>query len=949
MREIRNRRSFPAIASLALAALHLAPSTRADILALPENGTTLGLLRDGETHLELTLVGWGPAWKWLGLRGSTEEAEDAAVLSATARVPSSGARVGLSARVRKTGPRRLSVGLEARTDKDTDVTYLIGSLQIPERVFSGGRVIVEPEAGETREVALPLGLGELGTGVRRLTVVDGQGRRSVLSFDPPCRLATDRSVRIVLAADRFPADAPRRVEVTFDLPEDIVFYTSADRLPDEPGIDEWYPFEFDPDHDGPTEIGMEDWLEAPAGRHGRIVREGDRLVYGGRPIRLWGINLCYSACAPEPALARRRARFYARYGINSVRLHKFADGPGWAGIQSPESFTRFDPDGLDRMDAFVAELKKRGIYVKLSAHFGALKIGPADHEIVPYATELGSASGRGSRITTPHSALFYSPELQELQIRQIVTLLRHRNPHTGMTYASDPAVCAVEIVNEQSVLFYTSMAPLKASPTLRASVARRFCRWLRARYRSHDGLLEAWGERALDSFESDGFPKSGEHLDRDNILPLGNPWYWDPEQLDGSQAYRSRRLLDTLEFLYGLQCAAYDRYVKAVRDAGYEGEILGSNWQAGRALSHYYNLHSDYRVGLIDRHNYFGGGDGGKIDDASMLRVPGSGMLSAGMQQVIDRPFMLSEWIHVAPTEWGVEGPAIIGAYGMGLQGWDVSYMFQNRDDGGFRTQIGRDRWEVTTPHVLGVFPAVARQVHRGDVRESTLRATRYVHVPSLAQGRLGFEDRTTQVHDVKTFDSDKVPARALAVARTVVEFTEEYRDTPRFDLSPYREGDTFASSTGQLRWREGGRRRDGHFTVSTPGTRAVVGFAEGVRCELDGVTITPASSFGAIYVTARGPREEIASTESLLVVAIARARNRGMRVLEGTRLLARGGPPVVMEPVRATIRIDRPGRPTVTLLDHNGRRTGKTLPVRDRAFSIDGSRDRTPYYLVTY
>jgi hypothetical protein len=24
------------------------------------------------------------------------------------------------------------------------------------------------------------------------------------------------------------------------------------------------------------------------------------------------------------------------------------------------------------------------------------------------------------------------------------------------------------------------------------------------------------------------------------------------------------------------------------------------------------------------------------------------------MQQVSDRPFMLSEWIHVAPTEWGV-------------------------------------------------------------------------------------------------------------------------------------------------------------------------------------------------------------------------------------------------------------------------------------------------------
>ena len=28
----------------------------------------------------------------------------------------------------------------------------------------------------------------------------------------------------------------------------------------------------------------------------------------------------------------------------------------------------------------------------------------------------------------------------------------------------------------------------------------------------------------------------------------------------------------------------------------------------------------------------------------------------------------------------------------MGLQGWDVSFMFQNRDSGGFSDRIGRDR-----------------------------------------------------------------------------------------------------------------------------------------------------------------------------------------------------------------------------------------------------------------
>ena len=169
----------------------------------------------------------------------------------------------------------------------------------------------------------------------------------------------------------------------------------------------------------------------------------------------------------------------------------------------------------------------------------------------------------------------------------MVNLLEHKNPHTGLTYAEDPAVAFIEIVNEQSILFFTSMLPLKASPTLRKAVAGRFSDWLRKKYGSHEGLRTAWGDKAFDGFTGDGFPSAGEHLDKRNILPLGNPWYWDPAQLNGSQAYRKQRLLDTLEFLYGLQCGFYDRYVQALRDAGYQGEILGSNWQAGRALSHF--------------------------------------------------------------------------------------------------------------------------------------------------------------------------------------------------------------------------------------------------------------------------------------------------------------------------------------------------------------------------
>jgi len=711
----------------------------------------------------------------------------------------------------------------------------------------------------------------------------------------------------------------------------------------------WYPFT--PTNDpSPGEIGMQAWLDKPAGRHGRITRKQDQLTYQGRPIKLWGINLCYSTCAPDKKLAEKRAVFYAKYGVNSVRLHKYADGPGWAGIQSQDSFTEFDPEGLDRMDYQIAQFKQQGIYVLLSPIFGSQKLGSGDRKYVSYLDEFGSMDGNKRRVTTPHSAVQYALELQDIQILQMVNLLKHKNPYTGLTYAEDPAIAFIEIVNEQSILFYTSMNPLKASVTLRGQVARRFSAWLRKRYSSHKGLVTAWGAKALDSFKDEGLVSEAEHLDRHNILPLGNPWYWDPAQLDGSQAYRKRRLLDSLGFLYEQQCAFYDRYVQAVRVVGYEGEVLGSNWQAGQALSHYYNLHSDYRVGTIDRHNYVGGGRKEKFNNASMLRGPGSGMLSAGMQQVTDRPFMLSEWIHVYPNEWGVEGPAIIGAYGMGLQGWDVSYMFQNRDQGGFSERIGRDQWDVTAPQIWGVFPAITRQVLRGDVTESRINAARKVHLNSMAEGRLGFQDQVVQQHDVKSFDSKQVPAESLAVARTVVEFTDTWQDTPTFDLDPYQRAGALHASTEQLRWYPGEAKHDGYFVMDTAATKAVVGFAENQSQPLGEVELTLQCPFAALYVTALGQDEDISNAKKLLVVALARARNTGMKLNDAEdKVLEKGAGPVLMEPVRARIKLARSGAPTVHVLDHDGRRTGRTLEVRDKGFTLEGAKDRTPYYLVTY
>ncbi|GAB6187803.1 hypothetical protein JCM17478_33050 [Thermopirellula anaerolimosa] len=895
----------------------------------------------GGDYLRFQMVAWGPNWAWTGIKADTRKEGVAAVSDLSAVLGGTGVPIRGVLRAEPAGAKRLALSVELKAERDTDLTLIVLEMATG-RAFQGRQGVLRGADGETR-VNIPFGRGVLGRDVKEMVLRDDAGRTTTLQFASPVTIQADGAARIVLAADHLKASQNPRIGLTLELPDDMTWYPTTADIPDEPGMETWYDWTAAGLEEG-SRIGLEDWLEKPAGGRGRIVRRDDKLYDGDRPIKLWGLNLCYSACAPEKELAEKRARLYSRYGINAVRLHKFADGPGWAGIQSPESCLDFDPEALDRMDYQVAKFKEAGIFVKLSAHFGTPSLGPKDVPYVPYIEEFGSFSGKPARIRPPHSAVHYSPELQDVQIRQIRRILEHRNPYTGLTYAEDPVVAFIEIINEQSILFYSSMEPLKKSATLRRTVGERFCRWLTEKYGSQEKLVEAWGKAALDSFSNEMPGMEAERLERGTILPLGNPWFWDPDQLEGSQAFRKQRLLDTLQFLYELQCEFYGRYVNAVREAGYSGELVASNWQAGRAFSHFANLHSDYLVGTIDRHNYFGGD---KVN-ATMLSRAGSGMLSSGLQQAADRPFMLSEWIHVFPNEMGVEGPAVIGAYGMGLQGWDVSFMFQNGDDGGFSKRLGRQQWDVTAPQVLGVFPAVARQVLRGDVIESDRVVSRNVHIPSLFEGKLGFEDRVVQGYDAKELSGSQVPAEALAAARCVVTFTDAFRPTPPFDFSPYLRDGAIVASTGRLVWREGDANGGGCITINTPATKAAVGFFRGEVFDLGEVVLAPRSRFGAVYVTARERDGTLTGSRELLITAMARARNTNAKVSpDGARLLVPGEGPVRMEPVSAEITIRRQGKIRVLVLDQAGQETGRELPVERGRFTIDGARDRTPYYLV--
>jgi hypothetical protein len=408
--------------------------------------------------------------------------------------------------------------------------------------------------------------------------------------------------------------------------------------------------------------------------------------------------------------------------------------------------------------------------------------------------------------------------------------------------------------------------------------------------------------------------------------------------------------------LYEIQLAYYKKFEKAVREAGYQGPLIGSCWTTPAGLPLYYNLSTDYEVGFIDRHNYFGGMKGyapkpGPFSNASMLSAPGTGLLSMAFLQVLDRPFAASEWSSVFPNRYSLESVSLIAAYGMGLQGWDASYQFTSSARPGFWDIVaGNQNFVVDRIDQMGLYPTLARMIYRGDVRQGGLVGARRVSVNELAQGGPDFlkKEKSESQGDFKEMQTD-VPAAAMAAGRVVVEFVKE--STPNLipEMTKHTRGDAIVSDTGQLEWVVAGDKK-GWFSINTDGTQAVVGFLPERTISLSQVAFTPMTPFCGLYLTSLDQSKGLESAPACLLTAVARVGNTGMKFNDDeTELLEVGKAPLLLEPVRTKIAFTERRPASIEILDHDGRKTGRTLEMKEGVVDIDTGRDQSPYYLITY
>lgn len=706
---------------------------------------------------------------------------------------------------------------------------------------------------------------------------------------------------------------------------------------------DWFPAVFTEDpFSAASVIDMSHLVEAPAGQHGFLTRDGDALRFedATTPVRLFG---CGANVEPQSAEEmERRARYLRKHGINVVRQHSVEEA---LGLLRPDG--TFDPARLERFDRWFAALKAQGIYMAWSLfyphHVTPAEGYPLYDELPPpahYMKEPGARSTAG--------LVTLEPALQDSQWRWARALLLHRNPHTGLRYVDDPALAIVEVHNEDSVFWHHPLADL-ADPRADAPFPRhaarlraRFRDWARERYGSDAGLRRAWGRgmRPDDSLAGDG-------------LALYAPWQMRP---GGPPDPDERaRLGDFIRFLAELQRGFYERRIARLRELGFRGVTVTTAWRAGGPAADPANLWSDTAGDAISRHNYTGGSRvpgksnhrilEGPLDASSQLARPGSGLLSIGLYQVEEQPFVTTEWTTRPPTPWKLESAPLVAFYGLGLQGWDASFHFNSRGTGLQNGWPHLRAYATDTPHYMGQFPALAFAVHHGHVSEAPIAAARRLTREALFSGAdpLG-QDFTAGGHDEKVLRGPlRTPPAWLALGRVTLSFgggTSETIDPgPRWDAVGHR----VRALTDELEW-DGDRER---VTVETARTQGVIGRPGPSPVALPGVTAEIETPFVSLLFTPLDDRP-LAASARVLVTALARDRQQGARYsADGTALERLGAPPLWMEPVQATLRLEGPRPERVEALDVYGVPTGRTVPVADDgSFRIDG-RYRSYYYEI--
>ncbi len=250
-----------------------------------------------------------------------------------------------------------------------------------------------------------------------------------------------------------------------------------------------YPFSL-PARDTSAQLFLPAFPARPIGPEGFVTAGPDgHFAVDGAPIRFFGTNVTTDGAFPDKAKAWFIAGRLRKMGFNLVRFHHL-DNPWSAGslFEQGSDTRHLNPATLDRLHAFVAELKTNGVYINMNLHVSRT------------FKEVDGVAGADSLPEMGKGVTYFDPQLRELQKEYARQLLTTPNPYTGLPLAADPVIAMVEITNENSLYRFWRDGKLKTYAAGGELMVRHAAlldsRWndfLLQKYASDTALAAAWG------------------------------------------------------------------------------------------------------------------------------------------------------------------------------------------------------------------------------------------------------------------------------------------------------------------------------------------------------------------------------------------------------------------------------------------------------------------------
>jgi hypothetical protein len=694
--------------------------------------------------------------------------------------------------------------------------------------------------------------------------------------------------------------------------------------------DDWLAFTVEWRATAPSPADVSFLLDAPAGKQGFVrAKDGHLVQPDGRRFRIWGLNATGKAGLPAQSAAPVIAAQLAARGVNCIRFH-FLDKVGTLIADGRDDTRALDPQALERLDCFVAELKKRGIYSDLNLNvYRSYKPGDGVRD----CEALGIGKG----------ATYFDERLIELQREYARQLLTHTNTFTGLAYRDEPAVAVVEFVNENSLVEAWTQNRLVGTQTGKSSgtwhdippsyaeaLTKKFNAWLAAhvsadtvaRWRKDAGVeagaliprlrKEEFAKAAKDRFEAEA------------------AFYMEVERnYFRDMARFLREEIGVKSLLIGN--SDHDHY-------GSRYPMLASLSQLDIVDGHIYWQHPNY----IDdpktgRHTGFTVGNTPMVDQP--LKCSG---VQLSRSAVAGRPYTVSEANHPFPNECACEGVPALAACAA-LQDWDgiFWYTLAHQDVTTMQDAALAHFDFAKDPVKMSQLAAGAMIFLRGDVQPAR-----------KVVGRSYSREQVIESLRLPRSESPFfTPGFPLALPLVHAVRITSFDGPPTAPFEPMA-ADPLVSDTGEMTWRSG-EKGSGVMSVDAPCSQALVGHLARQPVATKNLRAEIKTRFCALTLGSLDGRP-IAGAGRLLLTASARVANTGMVWNEKRNSLEKWGvAPARIEPVFGRVTLAGLGAVrgvSAQPLDGMGQPLGQPLALKHGAdgWTLELGRPATTWFVIT-